>query len=57
MTENAFMTHDIWFEAREENIKGYRQTPVIRNKTQWDILEFLDVLGSHEFDPRALEHK
>ena len=49
------MSHDTWFEAINDITKGYWQMPVIRGKSQWDILEFLDVFSSKDFEPHALE--
>ena len=48
------MTHDAWYKATKSIIYGYTGMPVITDNLQWAILEFLDVFGSHEYDPRAL---
>ena len=36
-------------------ICGYNQMPVIRDNPHWEIIEFLDGFGPHEFDYRVLE--
>ena len=55
MTENAFMTHDAWYETTKAIIHGYNQMPVIRDNPQWSIVEFYDGFSSHEYEPRSLE--
>ena len=55
MTENSFVTHDEWYEAKKNIICRYNQIPIIRYNLQWEILGFLEVFRYHEFESRALD--
>ena len=54
MTENAFMTHGVWYKATKAIVYGYNEMPVIGDNPQWAIIEFLDGFGSHPYEPHAL---
>ena len=48
MTENAYMTDEVWLEASKSIVDGYRQLPYIKENEDWYIAELLDGFKSHE---------
>ena len=54
VTENSFMTHNAWYESAKNIICGYNQNPIIKDIPQWEIIDFLDVFGYHDFESRAI---
>ena len=48
MTENTYMTNEVWMHAAPFIMYGYRQVPIVRDNPDWDIVEFLDRFKSHE---------
>ena len=48
ITENTYMTNEVWTHAAPFIMDGYQQVPIVRDNPDWDIVEFLDRFKSHE---------
>ena len=48
MTENAYMTDDVWMESSMAIVRGYRKLPFVKENPDWFVAELLDGFKSHE---------
>jgi hypothetical protein len=55
MTKNAYMTEEAWEKMTPSIVKGYRNSPVVKDNPQWWMIEIFDGFGAHLTNPNALK--